>query len=144
MPGSSVTPSISCIMQSASISDEGLDTLRPGRFHGNRRARGIQCRRAPMILRRPRPSLLGLLLFSAAAAAAAQAAAKPFPSHAVTVVVPSYPGAATGSLARAFSARLSASWGQSVVVENRAGANQILGADFVSKSVFDGYTLLVS
>jgi tripartite-type tricarboxylate transporter receptor subunit TctC len=59
-------------------------------------------------------------------------------------VVPTSPGGATDAFARALATRLSTSWGEAVVVENRAGANQILGADFVSKSAPDGYTLLVS
>jgi tripartite-type tricarboxylate transporter receptor subunit TctC len=96
----------------------------------------------PMILRPLRPAVLACLLF--AAAAAEPAAAQPFPSHPVKVVVPTSPGGATDAFARALSARLSANWGQAVVVENRAGANQILGADFVSKSAPDGTTLLVS
>jgi tripartite-type tricarboxylate transporter receptor subunit TctC len=62
----------------------------------------------------------------------------------VKIVVPTSPGGATDAFARALATRLSTSWGQAVVVENRAGANQILGADFVSKSAPDGYTLLVS
>ncbi len=93
-----------------------------------------------MILRRPRPSLLAALLLAVAAPIAAQ----PFPARAVKVVVPTSPGGATDAFARALATRLSVSWGQAVVVENRAGANQILGADFVSKSAPDGYTLLVS
>jgi tripartite-type tricarboxylate transporter receptor subunit TctC len=93
-----------------------------------------------MILRRPRPCLLAALLLAVAAPIAAQ----PFPARAVKVVVPTSPGGATDAFARALATRLSASWGQAVVVENRAGANQILGADFVSKSAPDGYTLLVS
>lgn len=97
-----------------------------------------------MILRRLRPFLLASLLVALAAAAAAPVRAQVFPSHAVKIVVPTSPGGATDAFARALAARLSAAWGQAVVVENRAGANQILGADFVSKSAPDGYTLLVS
>jgi tripartite-type tricarboxylate transporter receptor subunit TctC len=93
-----------------------------------------------MILRRPRPCLLAALLLAVAAPLAAQ----PFPARAVKIVVPTSPGGATDAFARALATRLSTSWGQAVVVENRAGANQILGADFVSKSAPDGYTLLVS
>jgi tripartite-type tricarboxylate transporter receptor subunit TctC len=93
-----------------------------------------------MILRRPRPCLLAALLLAIAAPLAAQ----PFPARAVKIVVPTSPGGATDAFARALATRLSTSWGQAVVVENRAGANQILGADFVSKSAPDGYTLLVS
>jgi tripartite-type tricarboxylate transporter receptor subunit TctC len=97
-----------------------------------------------MILRRLRPFLLARLLLALAAATAVPAQAQTFPSHAVKIVVPTSPGGATDAFARAIAARLSAAWGQAVVVENRAGANQILGADFVSKSAPDGYTLLVS
>ena len=97
-----------------------------------------------MILRRLRPFLLARLLLALAAATAVPAQGQTFPSHAVKIVVPTSPGGATDAFARAISARLSAAWGQAVVVENRAGANQILGADFVSKSAPDGYTLLVS
>jgi tripartite-type tricarboxylate transporter receptor subunit TctC len=93
-----------------------------------------------MILRRPRPCLLAALLLAVAAPLAAQ----PFPARAVKIVVPTSPGGATDAFARALATRLSTSWGEAVVVENRAGANQILGADFVSKSAPDGYTLLVS
>jgi tripartite-type tricarboxylate transporter receptor subunit TctC len=93
-----------------------------------------------MILRRPRPCLLAALLLAIAAPLAAQ----PFPARAVKIVVPTSPGGATDAFARALATRLSTSWGEAVVVENRAGANQILGADFVSKSAPDGYTLLVS
>jgi tripartite-type tricarboxylate transporter receptor subunit TctC len=96
-----------------------------------------------MILRPPIPFLLALLL-GLAAAAALPAQAQVFPSRAVKVIVPTSPGGATDAFARALAAQLSLRWGQAVVVENRAGANQILGAEFVSKSVPDGYTLLVS
>jgi len=96
----------------------------------------------PMILRRLRPSVLALLASAAIAGGSVQA--QSFPSRAVKVVVPTSPGGATDAFARALAARLSIAWGQAVVVENRAGANQILGADFVSKSAPDGYTLLVS
>ena len=95
-----------------------------------------------MILRRLSPPALALV--AAAAIASGSVQAQPFPSRAVKVVVPTSPGGATDAFARALAARLSGAWGQAVVVENRAGANQILGADFVSKSAPDGYTLLVS
>jgi tripartite-type tricarboxylate transporter receptor subunit TctC len=97
-----------------------------------------------MILRRLRLSVLAPALLGAAATLAVPAAAQTFPSHAAKIVVPTSPGGATDAFARALAARLSSAWGQAVVVENRAGANQILGADYVSKSAPDGYTLLVS
>jgi tripartite-type tricarboxylate transporter receptor subunit TctC len=97
-----------------------------------------------MILRPLLPSLLASLLFGGAATAPEPAAGQLFPSRAVKIVVPTSPGGATDAFARALAARLSGAWGQAVLIENRAGANQILGADYVSKSAPDGYTLLVS
>jgi tripartite-type tricarboxylate transporter receptor subunit TctC len=72
------------------------------------------------------------------------ATAHNFPARAVKIVVPTSPGGATDAFSRAIGGRLAANWGQPVVVDNRPGANQIIGADYVSKSPPDGYTLLVS
>lgn len=88
------------------------------------------------------PALVAVLL--AAAIAPEPAPAQAFPSRPVKIVVPTSPGGATDAFARALAARLSETWGQAVLVENRPGANQILGADHVSKSAPDGNTLLVS
>ena len=84
------------------------------------------------------------MLLAAAAIVPESAPAQPFPSRPVKIVVPTSPGGATDAFARALAARLSERWGQAVLVENRPGANQILGADHVSKSAPDGSTLLVS
>jgi tripartite-type tricarboxylate transporter receptor subunit TctC len=84
--------------------------------------------------------LLSLILSAASAIAAAQT----FPTRPVKIVVPSSPGGATDAFSRAIGGRLAEIWGQPVVVENRPGANQIIGADYVAKSAPDGYTLLVS
>jgi len=97
-----------------------------------------------MILRSLLPSVFTSLLLGGAAIAPEPAAAQLFPSRAVKIVVPTSPGGATDAFARALATRLSGAWGQAVLIENRAGANQILGADYVSKSAPDGYTLLVS
>src|SRR5439155_912675 len=51
---------------------------------------------------------------------------------------------ATDAFSRALAPRFSEIWGQPVLVENRPGANQILGAEYVSRSAPDGATLLVS
>ncbi len=72
------------------------------------------------------------------------ALAQPFPSRPVKIVVPTTPGGATDALSRSIGARLSEIWGQPVVVENRPGATQILGGEYVAKAPPDGYTLLVS
>jgi tripartite-type tricarboxylate transporter receptor subunit TctC len=94
---------------------------------------------------------MSLRLFSRSVLAAALVAAIPalasaqaFPARAVKIVVPTSPGGATDAFSRALATRLSETWGQPVLVENRPGANQILGADHVSKAAPDGYTLLVS
>jgi tripartite-type tricarboxylate transporter receptor subunit TctC len=78
------------------------------------------------------------------ALAVASALAQPFPSRAVRIVVPSSPGGATDVLSRSVATRLSELWSHPVVVENKPGANQMIGAEFVAKSPPDGHTLLVS
>jgi tripartite-type tricarboxylate transporter receptor subunit TctC len=66
-----------------------------------------------------------------------------FPSKPVTVIVPFAPGGGTDIGARLIAQKLMAKWGQSVIVENRAGAGGLVGADLVAKAKPDGYTLLV-
>ena len=83
-------------------------------------------------------TICGFILAALAGAALGQA----YPSRAVRVVVP----AATGGpdlVARLVAAQLSVQLGQPFVVENRPGANGIVGADVVAKSTPDGYTLMV-
>ena len=70
--------------------------------------------------------------------------AQPFPSRPVKIVVPTTPGGATDALSRSIGARLSEIWNQPVVVENKPGATQIIGGEYVAKSAPDGYTLIVS
>ena len=81
---------------------------------------------------------------AALVAAPAVTSAQSFPSRPVKIIVPTSPGGATDAFSRAIAPRLAEIWGQPVIVENRPGANQILGADFVSKAAPDGHTLLVS
>ena len=74
----------------------------------------------------------------------ASAGAQDFPARPVRIVVPQAPGGGTDIFARAVGQRLSARWGQPVVIDNRAGAAGTLGTDLVAKSPADGYTLLVT
>lgn len=91
------------------------------------------------------------LLAGAAALAAAPALRQPalaqgtpaWPARTVKLVVPFPPGGPSDVCARILGERLTAVWGQSVVVENRAGAGGNIGADVVAKAAPDGHTLLV-
>jgi tripartite-type tricarboxylate transporter receptor subunit TctC len=84
-------------------------------------------------------AVLGIIL-----ALPASAAADPFPNHALTLVVPYSPGATTDYIARAVARDLGKDLGQPVIVENRAGANGIIGTMHVVQAAPDGYTLLLS
>jgi len=70
--------------------------------------------------------------------------AQGYPSRPVKMVVPSAPGGVTDLLARTVGQKLTDAWGQPVIVENRPGAGQIIGAEAVAKSAGDGYTFIVS
>lgn len=72
------------------------------------------------------------------------AAASDFPTKPVKIVVPYAPGGTTDVLARFLGQRLSENLGQPVVVDNRPGAAEAVGAGIVAKSPADGYTLLLS
>jgi tripartite-type tricarboxylate transporter receptor subunit TctC len=66
-----------------------------------------------------------------------------WPNKPVKIVVPFAPGGTTDILARAIAPELSKAFGQTFIVENRAGAGGNVGADAVAKSAPDGYTLLM-
>ena len=87
------------------------------------------------------------LLFAASLAAlfapAATAQPQPYPSRALKLIVPYAPGGSTDQLARAVAERLAQALGQPVVVENKPGANTIIGADAAARSAPDGYTLFM-
>ena len=73
----------------------------------------------------------------------AQGSGEAFPSRPVTIVVPFPPGGGTDAGARLIAQKLSVKWGQSVIVENKAGASGMLGSEYVSRAKPDGYTLLI-
>ena len=71
------------------------------------------------------------------------AEAQTYPTRTVRIVVPATPGGAIDLIARSLAEKMTASLGQPVVVENKPGASNNLGTDFVAKSPPDGYTLLI-
>jgi len=83
---------------------------------------------------------IALLLCCAVGLAHAQA----WPSKPVRIVVAYPPGGGIDVLGRQLAEKLTGTWGQPVVVENRPGANTIVAADLVAKSPADGHTLLLT
>jgi tripartite-type tricarboxylate transporter receptor subunit TctC len=84
-----------------------------------------------------------MLLFALLFAFGVTAVAQPYPSRTVRIVVPATPGGAIDLIARTLAEKMTASLGQPVVVENKPGASNNLGTDFVAKSAPDGYTLVI-
>ncbi|MEI7785768.1 MAG: tripartite tricarboxylate transporter substrate-binding protein [Betaproteobacteria bacterium] len=76
-----------------------------------------------------------------AALLAAPAGAQDFPTRMVRLIVPFPPGGATDTLTRLIAEKLSDRWQQTVVVENKPGANTAIGTDLVAKSAADGHVL---
>lgn len=70
--------------------------------------------------------------------------AQSFADKPIKIIVPFSAGGGTDIIARLIGSRLTEKWGQSVIVENRTGANGNIGAQAVAKAVPDGHTLLVS
>ena len=91
-----------------------------------------------------RPPAIALLLLVAIAASMTDACAQSgYPSRSIRFIVPYPPGGPTDLMARSMSGRLSEALGQTVVVDNRAGAGGNVGAEIAAKSPPDGYTLLM-
>jgi tripartite-type tricarboxylate transporter receptor subunit TctC len=72
-----------------------------------------------------------------------EAFAQSYPTRAVRIIVPFPPGGGTDIISRTVAQKLNEQWGQPVVVDNRAGANGIIGTEAGAKAKPDGYTLLI-
>ncbi len=86
------------------------------------------------------------LVATALAAATASAQDRPdgYPNRPIKMVVPFPAGGPSDVLARMIGQKMTEDWGQPVVIENRVGANTVLGAQQVVKAAPDGYTLLMA
>ena len=93
-----------------------------------------------MSARRRCARLLGWLVLSAFGAGAA--AQQDYPNRPIRYITPYAPGGSTSLIARLIGQQLTEAWGQQVVVDNRPGANTIIGTLAAVKSNPDGYTLL--
>ena len=85
-----------------------------------------------------------MLLCGLACMTAAPAIAQTYPTKLVRIIVPYTPGGTTDVLARLVGQKLNQAWGQPVIVDNRPGANGIVGTDLVAKAPADGYVLSIA
>ena len=88
--------------------------------------------------RTTRRTLLAMLLACVSAGANAQA----WPAKPIRWVVPYTPAGITDNVTRMVTQKIQESIGQSIVIENKPGANSIIGADLIAKSPPDGYNIL--
>lgn len=77
-------------------------------------------------------------------ALAAPAHAEDYPARLVRIITPQAPGSSTDILARLIASKLGEAWGQQVIVDNRPGANAIIGMEAAARAKPDGYTLAMA
>ena len=82
--------------------------------------------------------------FTAALCTTSHTVAQTFPVKPIRIIVPATPGGGTDILSRLLSPKLTEYLGQSMVIENRAGASTNIGTEFVARSAPDGYTVLMA
>lgn len=70
--------------------------------------------------------------------------AQNYPAKPIRLILGFAPGGSTDLVARVVGQKMSESWGQQVIIDNRPGANGMIGADLVAKASPDGYSLLLS
>ena len=89
-------------------------------------------------------ALLRLVVIATLAALASPAIAQTYPNRPITLIVPFAPGGPADVLGRLIGQKLGDELGQQIVVDNRPGANTIIGAQAVAKAKPDGYTILMA
>ena len=82
-------------------------------------------------------------LVAAAMASAAPAAFAAYPEKTITIVVPTAAGGGNDAMARTIAAKLGPLLGQTVIVDNRSGANGAIASEYVARATADGYTLML-
>jgi len=97
-----------------------------------------------MTMKKTHNWLVSLILLGLAQCIFAQTAPSDYPNRPIRLVVGFAPAGAADYVARAMSDQLGKALGQSIVVENKAGAGSSIAADFVAKAPADGYTLLIA
>ncbi|MBX9991649.1 Bug family tripartite tricarboxylate transporter substrate binding protein [Phreatobacter oligotrophus] len=90
-----------------------------------------------------RRTLLAATMAFGLLASGAVAQAQSYPNRPIRAIVPFAAGSATDIVARTFADQMAKTLGQSIVIENRPGANGLIGADAVAKATPDGYTILI-
>ena len=85
-----------------------------------------------------------LLALCAGVAAATAAQAQTYPNRPIRIIAQFTPGTSTDILARVIAQKLTESWGQQVVVDNRPGAGGVVGTELGAKAAPDGYTLTMA
>ena len=86
-------------------------------------------------------SILASLLL-AVGASSVSVAADDFPNHTITIIVPTAPGGGNDAMARVIAQKMGSDLGQTVVVENKPGANGAIASSYVAREKPDGYTIL--
>ncbi len=90
------------------------------------------------------PLLIALLATPAVAQAPSTGAASIFPAKAIRIIAPFPPASVADVLARPIAQKMTETWGQPVIVDNRTGAAGSVGSELVAKAPADGYTLLLA
>jgi tripartite-type tricarboxylate transporter receptor subunit TctC len=90
-----------------------------------------------------RTLLKGLAGLGIAASGCGEAFAETYPNRVIRIIVPTSPGGGNDTIARVIGQQLQNTWNQSIIIDNRPGADGTIGAAVVSKSPPDGYTLML-